>query len=314
MSRIVTLIVLLLQNVFILHETSASERLRTISPNLKSVNSSTEVYREAKKVDEILHCCKNKCSGKNDTAMEEICNEKLTTQTTALRSKTVKMVLPLRKCVPCPCPTTPTTCPVMPVDHCPCSVKVNQLLPCPIALGIFQAKNRRRKRQMTEVIVPLDDKLAIEYLRKLGYVEEFNLSSANICHPTNLLGNVLSPDERSAAVIPIPVQPFQGALSVHQQIPVELLANSMPQQFAFGGISGVQAMNLPLTPQEQVPSGSAEQPKLKDLLASPSDTRLKMNEDCQPSGRRKSATATRSRITLITFAVIVWIRSQERAV
>lgn len=43
--------------------------------------------------------------------------------------------------------------------------------------------------------MPVEDKAAIEYLRKLGYVEESNLLTANICHPTNLPATILSPDE-----------------------------------------------------------------------------------------------------------------------
>uniref|UniRef100_A0A1I7VX87 Protein muscleblind n=1 Tax=Loa loa TaxID=7209 RepID=A0A1I7VX87_LOALO len=253
------------------------------------------------KVDEILSCCKNKCLGKNETVTEEFCNEKLTTQTTALRPKTVKMILPVRKCISCPCPATPTTCPVMPFDHCPCNVQISQLLPCPIV--------------SVEVIVPLDDKPAIEYLRRLGYVEEFNLSSANICHPISLSANVLSPDEKTAAVVPVPMQPFQAALFAQQQIPIQLLTNSMPQQFAFGGINGVQPLNFALVSQQQekqqrmIPSGSAEQSKLTDLLASPPNTQLKINDDCQPPRITKSAAAARSGITLIALTVFVSIKS-----
>ncbi|EFO20444.2 hypothetical protein LOAG_08047 [Loa loa] len=194
------------------------------------------------------------------------------------------MILPVRKCISCPCPATPTTCPVMPFDHCPCNVQISQLLPCPIVSGTFQVRSRRRKRQMVEVIVPLDDKPAIEYLRRLGYVEEFNLSSANICHPISLSANVLSPDEKTAAVVPVPMQPFQAALFAQQQIPIQLLTNSMPQQFAFGGINGVQPLNFALVSQQQekqqrmIPSGSAEQSKLTDLLASPPNTQLKIND------------------------------------
>lgn len=59
----------------------------------------------------------------------------------------------------------------------------------------------RNSKFTAEVVVPLDDKPAIEYLRKLGYVEESNLSAANICHPTNLPVNILSPDEVVALVL-----------------------------------------------------------------------------------------------------------------
>ncbi|CAG9531276.1 unnamed protein product [Cercopithifilaria johnstoni] len=221
------------------------------------------------------------------------------------------MVLPIRKCVLCPCPTTSTTCPIMPIDHCPCSVQINQLLPCPISSGALQIRNRRRKRQMAEVVVSLDDKLAIEYLRKLGYVEEFNLSAANICYPTNLPVNILSPNEKTAAVVSIPMQSFPVAPSAHQQIPIPFSTNYVPQQSIFGGISGMQPMNFALMPQPQrmVTSGSIEQPK---LFAAPPDTQFKMNEDCQPPGRTKSAAAARSRIMLIALVVIVWIKTSSQ--
>ncbi|KAL3994701.1 hypothetical protein ACH3XW_22785 [Acanthocheilonema viteae] len=225
------------------------------------------------------------------------------------------MVLPIRKCVLCPCPTTSTNCPVMPVDHCPCNVQIRHLLPCPITSGAFHIRNRRRKRQMAEVIVPLDDKAAIEYLRKLGYVEEFNLSTANICHPTDLPASILSPDEKTGAVVPIPMQSFQDTFYAHQQIPIPLLANYIPQQPVFGGISGMKPMNFALMPPQQekqqrnMPSGTDEQPKLTDLFPSSSDTQLKMNNECQPARRTKSAAAARSRIMLIALTVILCMKS-----
>uniref|UniRef100_A0A0R3RFR4 Uncharacterized protein n=1 Tax=Elaeophora elaphi TaxID=1147741 RepID=A0A0R3RFR4_9BILA len=327
---------------------------QAVSPSLKSPDSSVEVHRDIvqptvsstkddswevgmieklhnlqTKIDEILECCKSKCLEKNNTVRE------------VKQLKTVKMVLPVRKCVPCPCPSTPTTCPIVPADHCPCGVQIGQLLPCPIApgkkffalvanmlskityttetynlnikisfsllfvsyklnyshllfSGVFQIRNQRRKRQMSEVIVPLDDKRAIEYLRKLGYVEESSLSPANICHPTNLPANILSPDEvvtsilRTAALAPIPIQSFQGALAAHQQIPIQLLANYSQyipaQQSLLGGISGVQPMNFALLPQQQekqqrlASAGSVEQSKLTDFFASQSGNQL--NDAC----------------------------------
>ncbi|MCP9261791.1 hypothetical protein DINM_005116 [Dirofilaria immitis] len=243
------------------------------------------------KVDEILNCCKTKCPGKNDTLKEEFCNGKLTMQTAQLRTKTVKMVLPTRQCISCPCPITPTICPIMPVDHCPCSVQIRHLLPCPIVSNTLQVKSRRRKRQMAEVVVPLDDKPAIEYLRKLGY--------------------------KTIAVIPIPMQSYQSALPARQQIPIQFLSKSILQQSAFDGINDAQSMNFVLTHQQQekqqrmVSSGSDEQSKLTNLLVSPSETQLKINDDCQLPGRAKSATAARSRIMFIAVAIIVWIKSSQ---
>ncbi|KAM3719297.1 50S ribosomal protein [Dirofilaria immitis] len=337
MRRITTLILLLLQKVFTFHVISANERFRTSSSNLRSFDSSTtksEVVQSTAsfiindngkvgiaqklhllqtKVDEILNCCKTKCPGKNDTLKEEFCNGKLTMQTAQLRTKTVKMVLPTRQCISCPCPITPTICPIMPVDHCPCSVQIRHLLPCPIVSNTLQVKSRRRKRQMAEVVVPLDDKPAIEYLRKLGYVEEFNLSPANICHPTNLPTNIFSPNEKTIAVIPIPMQSYQSALPARQQIPIQFLS----KQSAFDGINDAQSMNFVLTHQQQekqqrmVSSGSDEQSKLTNLLVSPSETQLKINDDCQLPGRAKSATAARSRIMFIAVAIIVWIKSSQ---
>lgn len=48
------------------------------------------------------------------------------------RPKTVKMVLPARQCIPCPCAAASNACPIVPVNHCPCNVQIGQLLPCPI--------------------------------------------------------------------------------------------------------------------------------------------------------------------------------------
>ncbi|VDO31890.1 unnamed protein product [Onchocerca flexuosa] len=237
------------------------------------------------KVDEILDCCKSKCPGKSDIMREEICNGKLTMQTASSRPKTVKMVLPRRQCILCTCPMTSTSCPVMPADHCPCSVQIGQLLPCPISSGKFQVRSRRRKRQMAEVVVPADDKSAIEYLRKLGYVEESNLSPANICHPSNLPANIILPNEKTAAVIPVAMEPYQAVLPAQQQIPMQLLPNLMLQQPAFDGMNGMQLMNLALLHQQQqekqqrmVPSGLNEQSKLTNLLASQSDNQLNKND------------------------------------
>ncbi|VDK67331.1 unnamed protein product [Litomosoides sigmodontis] len=282
MRRISTLIfLLLLENASALRATTTTDGSKqsgiSSPPSFKLPDSSTtDAYSEASrptasatrndewrsdvmqklnslqtKLSEILKCCKNKCSGRNDTVREEICNEKLTTQTTAFRSKTIKMVLPSRKCVFCPCPATSTACSVMPVGHCPCNVQISRLLPCPVTSGAFQVGNQRRKRQMTEITVSMEDKPAIEYLRKLGYVEESSLSTANICHPTNLPATILSPDEKTAAVVPIPMQPFAGVLSAHRPLPVPLLANYVPQQSLFGEISGMQPMNFALMSQQQ---------------------------------------------------------------
>uniref|UniRef100_A0A915PCP4 Uncharacterized protein n=1 Tax=Setaria digitata TaxID=48799 RepID=A0A915PCP4_9BILA len=347
MKEVITLILLLFQNAFTVHVTSENIQFRTTSSNLRSSSSSAKIHRQTPvhpttpsvksdnwqvgimqklhalqtKVNEILDCCRSRCPGKNNSVRELIAK---TSDSTHLHmrpghaaktysgaiandwnifreAKTMKMVLPVRQCIPCPCTTAPTTCPVVPFDHCPCNVKV----------GMFSAKNRRRKRQMAEVIVPVDDKAAIEYLRKLGYVEEFNLF-ANICHSANSPAD----DKRTAAMVPIPIQasfPLYGVPPTHQQIPIQLLSNLMPQQSAFSGISGLQPINFaPVQQQQQqqwmIPSGPNEQPKSKHLFTSLPNPQPQLNDDCQPAGRTKSAAAVRSKILLVTAAVIVWLK------
>ncbi|VDN01312.1 unnamed protein product [Thelazia callipaeda] len=245
------------------------------------------------------------------------------------------MVLPTRQCITCPCPTTSTTCPVMPIDRCPCNVQISHLLPCPIlpsdpVMARQFPTISRIPYLSAEIVVPIEDKAAIDYLRKLGYVEESSLSPANLCQ--NLPSGALPPSDQAAlfnlqsrpAMIPLSMQPAIAIqtpqLIHHQPMPFHFLPNinTLQQQPGFAQLNSMQPINI-LSMQEQDKqqwiTPRSDGYIRSNLHFSAPDTSHKHNDfmpcqDCNPPGKT-NATATPSicEVMLILSAVIGWLKA-----